>query len=100
MKKNIISITGQALVSVTYNYEVKDLEKFNQIIKEKRESLGDIADLYNEILGYDNEYVKYINVDFDHCEEDYSYTEIAGWSDEVEKIIDENNLNELDEWYN
>ena len=31
MEKNIISISGLALVNVTYNYEVKDLEKFNQI---------------------------------------------------------------------
>jgi hypothetical protein len=100
MEKNIISITGQALVTVTYNYEIKDLEKFNQIIKKRREGLVDIGDLYNEILQYDNDYVKFINTDFNSIEEDSSYLEIEGSSDAIETIIKENKLDELDEWYN
>jgi uncharacterized protein YfdQ (DUF2303 family) len=100
MEKNIISITGQALVTVTYNYEIKDLEKFNQIIKQRREDLVDIADMYNEILQYDNEYVTFINTDFNSLEEDSCYLEIEGSSDAIETIIKENKLDELDEWYN
>ena len=100
MEKNIISITGQALVTVTYNYEIKDIEKFNEIIKQRREDLVDIADMYNEILQYDNEYVKFIDTDYDSIEEDSSYFEINGSSDAIEKIIKENKLDELDEWYN
>jgi uncharacterized protein YfdQ (DUF2303 family) len=100
MEKNIISITGQALVTVTYNYEIKDLEKFNQIIKQRREDLVDIADMYNEILQYDNEYVKFIDTDFDSVEEDSCYLEINPSSNAVETIIKENKLDELEEWYN
>jgi|LakMenEpi03Aug12_release.lakeMendotaPanAssembly.Ray.scaffolds.fasta_scaffold713000_2 hypothetical protein len=101
MEKNIISISGLALVEVTYNYEIKDLEKFKQAIKEKREQLSDLKDLWLEdILSYRSDLVEYVNVEYDGVQDDEAYHEINGWTDEVEKIIEENKLDELDEWYN
>ena len=100
MEKNIISITGLALVEVTYNYEIKDLKKFEELVKEKRINLSDIQDLYNEcLLEYDNDVVQYIDVDFGSCEQDEAYHEINGSNFEVDRIIEENKLDELEEWY-
>ena len=99
-RKNIISISGTAIIKVTYNYEIKDIEKFKQIIKEKRDELENFKDLWNEgIISYDNEYVKYVDIDYDDIVREDSYIEINGWTDEVENIITENKLDELDEWY-
>lgn len=101
MKKNIISISGLALVEVTYNYEIKDLEKFKQAIKEKRENLSDFKDLWREdILSFRSDLVEYVGVDYEGVQDDEAYHEISGWNDEVEKIIEENKLDELEEWYN
>jgi len=96
---HIIYVTGVALVDVTYQYEVTNLKKFEELIKEKRASLEDIKDLWREgTLDYKSPVVKYEKVWYEGCIEDHSYTEIEG-SDEVSKIIHDNKLNELEEWY-
>ena len=100
-EKHYLHITGQAIVDVTYNYEILDLEKFKEVLKSKREDLYDLQDLWGKgIIDYKSPFVEYVNVDFDGVHEDTCYSEINGSSDEVEKILEENKVSELQEWYN
>lgn len=100
-KKHYLHVTGMALVDVTYNYEILDLEKFKQELKDKRPSMEDIQCLWSQgILSWKSEIVKYDKVDYDGVREDSCYTEVNGSNDEVEKILEEYKIRELDEWYN
>lgn len=99
MGRNIITVKGTALVEVEYNYEILDIEKFNQEISENRESLQSLSDLWGEgLLRIDDEVIKYVGKDFVEIVRDHTYDEIYGWSEDVEKVIEENHLDELDEW--
>lgn len=99
-KKHYLHITGQAIVDVTYNYEILDLEKFREILKDKRGDLNDIQDLWEQgILDWKSPILKYVNVDYEGTVEDTGYTEVNGSSEEVEQILTENKIEELDEYY-
>ena len=100
MKKHYLHIEGQAIVDVTYNYEILDLEKFREVLKNKRDDLYDIQDLWAQgILDVKTPIIQFVNVDYNGTVEDTSYTEINGSSSEVEQILYENNIEGLDEYY-